>query len=132
MPFKYSPFPLGSVKTTGWLQDQLQLCANGLGGHLFDFYDYVAKSTWVGGECEYSELNESAPYWFNAIVPLAWTLDDARLKEQAKQFLDYVLDHQAEDGWLGPETTRRTRGIWARSLLFFGLTVIIRHAFRPF
>jgi hypothetical protein len=50
-------------------------------------------------------------------------LDDARLKAQAKSFLDYVLDHQAEDGWIGPETTRETRGIWARALVLFGMTV---------
>lgn len=52
-------------------------------------------------------------------------LDDARLKAQAKSFLDYVLDHQAEDGWIGPETTRETRGIWARALVLFGMTVCV-------
>lgn len=97
--------------------------ANGLAGHLFDFYRYVAQSIWLGGTYEYSELHESAPYWFNYIVPLAFTLGDTRLKEQAQRFLDYTLEHQAEDGWLGPETTRQTRGIWARTLLFFGLMV---------
>lgn len=45
------------------------------------------------------------------------------LKNQARQFLDYVIDHQAADSWLGPETTRQKRGIWARSLLFFALMV---------
>ncbi|KAL3430044.1 hypothetical protein BDV09DRAFT_202517 [Aspergillus tetrazonus] len=120
-PFKYNPFPLGTITATGWLQDQLELEANGLAGHLYEFYRYVAGSTWVGGDWEYSELDEAAPYWFNYVVPLAWTTNDSRLKAQAKDFLDYVLDHQAEDGWLGPETTRQTRGIWARSLLCFGL-----------
>lgn len=121
--FRYDTFPVGSIKPTGWLKDQLTLSANGLAGHEFDFYRYVARSTWLGGTYEYSELHESAPYWFNYIVPLAWTLDDPRLKDQAETFLDYVLDHQADDGWLGPETARETRGIWARSLLLFGLTV---------
>ncbi|KAL4874995.1 hypothetical protein BJY04DRAFT_224504 [Aspergillus karnatakaensis] len=120
-PFKYDTFPLGSIKASGWLQDQLLLSADALPGHLFDFYRYVADSTWLGGTHEYSELNEAVPYWFNYIVPLAYTLDDARLKEQAKKFLDYTLEHQAEDGWLGPERTRQTRGFWARSLLFFAL-----------
>lgn len=122
-PFTYSAFPLGSIKATGWLEDQLLLEANGLAGHLFDFYRFVAHSTWVGGTYEYSELHESSPYWFNYIVPLAFTLDDPRLKNQTRQFLDYIIDHQADDGWLGPETTRQTRGIWARSLLFFALMV---------
>lgn len=122
-PFKYDAFPLGSIKASGWLHDQLRLAADGLPGHLFNFYRYVEQSTWLGGTYEYSELNEAAPYWFNYIVPLAYILDDDRLKTQAKKFLDYTLDHQAEDGWLGPETSRQTRGIWARSLLFFALVV---------
>lgn len=100
-PFKYEAFPLGQIKASGWLQDQLSLSAAGLGGHLFDFYRYVQRSTWLGGEYEYSELHESAPYWFNYIVPLAWTLDDARLKEQARYFLDYTLEHQAAESRLG-------------------------------
>ncbi|KAM0331393.1 hypothetical protein ACHAQA_003066 [Verticillium albo-atrum] len=121
-PFKLETFAPGVIRPTGWLKDQLQLSADGLGGHLFDFYRYVARSTWLGGDHEYSELNEASPYWFNYIVPLAWSLDDQRLKGQARKYLDYVLDHQADDGWIGPETTKQTRGIWARSLLLFGLT----------
>ncbi|KAL5342509.1 hypothetical protein BJX70DRAFT_386036 [Aspergillus crustosus] len=121
VPFKYDASPLGSIKSSGWLHDQLSLSAETLPGHLFEFYCYVADSTWLGGTYEYSELNEAAPYWFNYILPLAYTIDDERLKKQAKKFLDYTLEHQAEDGWLGPETTRQTRGIWARSLFFFAI-----------
>jgi hypothetical protein len=122
-PFKYISLPLGSIKASGWLHNEIRLSGDGLGGHLYDFYRFVRRSTWLGGDTEYSELAESATYWFNYIVPLAWVLDDDRLKDQARAFLDYTLEHQAEDGWLGPEKTRQTRGIWARSLLFFGLMV---------
>ena len=118
---RYESFPLGSIHATGWLHDQLQLSADSFPGHAFDFYRYVAKSTWIGGDTEYSVLRESAPYWFNYIVPLAWTLGDDRLKAQAKAFLEHTLDHQHEDGWLGPETTKATRGLLARSLLCLGL-----------
>ena len=90
---------------------------------MFDFYRYVGKSTWMGGQDEYSDLRESATYWFNYIVPLAWTLDDNRLKEQAKAFLDYQIDNQFDDGWLGPEEERNERVIWGRSYLLLGMTV---------
>lgn len=49
-PFKYTQFPLGTITATGWLQDQLELEANGLAGHLYNFYRYVAGSTWIGGD----------------------------------------------------------------------------------
>ncbi|KAI5793275.1 hypothetical protein EDC01DRAFT_746301 [Geopyxis carbonaria] len=121
-PFKYGELPLGTVQPLGWLKDELDLSAAGLAGHEWDFYRLVRNSTWTGGTWEYSGLRESAPYWFNYIVPLAWTLNDARLKAQATAFLDHVLETQWEDGWLGPEETPAQRGLWARSLLIYGMT----------
>lgn len=55
------------------------------------------------------------------MVPLAYSMQDDTLIAQANQYLEYVLDHQASDGWLGPETTTETRGIWARCLLLQGM-----------
>ena len=85
VPFIYDLLPIGEVKPLGWMKDQLQLEANGLAGHLFDFYRYVKSSTWLGGTYEYSQLNEAAPYWYNGLVPLAYILDDQRLKSQLHQ-----------------------------------------------
>ncbi|KAL1613317.1 hypothetical protein SLS54_010739 [Diplodia seriata] len=128
VPMKYELFPLGSIKPQGWFRDQLRLCGQGLGGKLFYFYRFVKDSTWLGGTWEYSPLNEAAPYWYNYIVPLAFSFDESadadlarELRGQAEHFLQYTLDHQSADGWLGPETTQQTRGIWARCLLLQGL-----------
>ncbi|KAI1200921.1 duf1680 domain-containing protein [Nemania serpens] len=117
----YQALPLGSVKPQGWLKDQLEKSAAGLAGNLFNFYRYVKDSQWLGGNSEYSDLHESAPYWFNGLVPLAFSLDDSTLKGQVKTFLDYILDHQQDDGWIGPETTPQTRGLWGRCYIMLGL-----------
>ncbi|KAI1093496.1 hypothetical protein F5B19DRAFT_449596 [Rostrohypoxylon terebratum] len=117
----YQSFPLGTIKPRGWFKDQLSLEADGLAGNLYDFYRYVHDSMWIGGSSEYSVLHESSPYWFNSIVPLAFGLDDPRLKGQVYAYMDYVLDHQQDDGWLGPETTPETRGLWARCYFLVGL-----------
>ncbi|OTB02290.1 hypothetical protein M426DRAFT_197774 [Hypoxylon sp. CI-4A] len=117
----YQSLPLGSIKPRGWFKDELELEANGLAGSLFDFYRYVHDSMWIGGSSEYSNLHESAPYWFNGLVPLAFGLDDSRLKSQVYSFMDYVLKHQQADGWLGPETDPQNRGLWARCYFLIGL-----------
>ncbi|KAI0010921.1 hypothetical protein F4779DRAFT_271262 [Xylariaceae sp. FL0662B] len=117
----FKPLELGSIKPLGWFKDQLELEASGLSGNMFDFYRFVHDSRYIGGSTEYSALDEASPYWFNGLVPLAFGLGDERIRGQVKYYLDYILDHQQEDGWIGWETTQATRGLWARCLLLLGL-----------
>jgi DUF1680 family protein len=93
------PLPLGSVRPAGWLLNQLRLQAGGLSGHLDEFWPDIANSGWIGGQ---AEGWERGPYWLDGVVPLAFLLDDERLKEKVHRWMDYILTHQHADGWLGP------------------------------
>lgn len=122
LPLVFEPIPLGSIKPLGWIKDQLQLMADGLAGHEHEFYRYVANSTWIGRTEEYSSLDEAWPYWINGIVPLAYSLDNERLKAKVKESIDYIFDHQQADGWIGPETTPQRRFFWPRTLVLYAVT----------
>ena len=95
----FTPLPLGSIRPLGWLERQLQIQLDGLSGHLDEFWPDVKDSAWFGGS---ADSWERAPYWLDGVVPLAWLLDDARLKDKVRKHLDTIINHQAADGWLGP------------------------------
>ncbi|MGH9611976.1 MAG: beta-L-arabinofuranosidase domain-containing protein, partial [Bryobacteraceae bacterium] len=99
-PAAFSLLPLGSVKPKGWLLDQLKIQASGLSGHLDEFWpDVGPNSGWLGGS---GESWERGPYFLDGLVPLAYLTDDTRLIAKVKKWMDWSLDHQQPDGWLGP------------------------------
>ncbi len=99
-PGVFAFLPLGSIRPRGWLTRQLQIQANGLSGHLDETWpDVGPNSGWLGGT---SESWERGPYYLDGLVPLAYLLDDARLKAKAQRYIDWVLEHQAPSGMIGP------------------------------
>lgn len=92
--------PLGHVKPKGWLKDQLIIQSNGLTGHLDDFWPSLAKTAWKG--MEGGEAWERGPYYLDGLVPLAYLLEDERLINKTKPWMEWILSSQQENGWFGP------------------------------
>jgi len=109
----YTPLPLGSIRPRGWLARQLRIQADGLTGHLDEFWPDVGQSKWFGGD---AEGWERAPYWLDGVIPLAWTLDDAVLKAKVAGYVDQIIARQRPDGWFEPvpvEPGPRPYDMWA-------------------
>ena len=114
--------PLGAIKPTGWLKAQLKIQAEGLGGHVDEFWPDIKDSSWIGGK---AEGWERTPYWLDGIVPLASLLDDPRLKAKVERYVGYILDHQTPDGWMGPigdTAGHKPYDVWPLFVLFKALT----------
>ena len=96
---RYRPLPVGAITPAGWLERQLRIQADGLTGHLDEFWPDVRRSQWFGGD---AEGWERAPYWLDGAIPLAWQLDDAALKARITRYVDHIVTHQRADGWFAP------------------------------
>jgi len=113
----FYPLPLGAVRPAGWLEAQVKIQANGMGGHLDETWpDVGPNSGWLGGT---GESWERGPYFLDGLVPLAYILDDTRLKAKAQKYLEWVLDNQAASGMLGP---RSNDDWWPRIVILKVLT----------
>lgn len=98
----FYPLPLGSIRPTGWLRSQLEIQANGLGGHLDETWSDVGpNSGWLGGT---GESWERGPYFLDGLVPLAYMLDDQTLKAKAQKYIDWTLSSSNVTGFFGPHT----------------------------
>src|ERR1700733_6772566 len=95
-PGVFELLPLGSIRPSGWLKNQLRIQADGLSGHLGETWaDVGPNSGWRGGA---GESWERGPYYMDGLLPLAYLLEDERLKATAQRFIDWTLEHQAPNG----------------------------------
>ena len=105
--------PLGSVRPTDWLAEQLLKQSDGLTGHAEELYDDIGKSDWLTGANVGKEYAwERGPYYAKGLVSLAFVLDDATLKGKARRWVDAILGSQRADGDFGP----KARNWWANRI----------------
>ena len=127
MPSALIALPLGTVKPAGWLKDQLTIQANGLTGHLDEFWPSLKDTAWKGAN--HGEAWERGPYYLDGLVPLAYLLDDPRLIGKVKAWMEPILTSGDPAGWFGPNAsaaksaaTKNERDRWPRSVALKALT----------
>ncbi len=71
-----------------------------MSGHLDETWaDVGPNSGWLGGT---GESWERGPYFVDGLLPLAYLLEEDRLKAKAQKFVEWTLTHQAPSGMIGP------------------------------
>lgn len=106
----YTPIPLGSIRPTGWLLDQLRVMRDGSTGHLDELHGKIRDyNGWLGFN---GDGWEETPYWLDGAVPLAYLLDDPALKAKVMRYINWTLNNQRPSGYFGPLTRQeREKGI---------------------
>ena len=100
-PKPYIELPIGTIKPRGWLKEQLLIQSKGSTGNLDELYEQVvgSRNGWLGGD---GDGWERGPYWIDGLLPLAYILDDEKLIAKAKEWVEWSLNSQTEDGYFGP------------------------------
>ncbi len=117
-PAAFQALPLGAIKPRGWLLNQLRVQANGLTGHLDEFWPDVGPDNgWLGGD---GDSWERGPYYLDGLLPLAHLLDDERLLKKVEPWIEWTLNSQDERGYFGT----RDPDWWPRMIM---LKVLMSH-----
>ncbi|MFI3333299.1 MAG: beta-L-arabinofuranosidase domain-containing protein [Rikenellaceae bacterium] len=97
----YTALPLGDIEPKGTLLEMLRRQNEGLTGQLDSLYDLVCgpSNGWLGGD---GDAWERAPYWLDGALPLAYILNDEKLKTKVQKWVEWSIDNQREDGYFGP------------------------------
>jgi hypothetical protein len=103
----YTEIPLGAIKPKGWLLDQLKIMSVGSTGHLDETHWKInaGNSGWLGFS---GDAWEETPYWLDGAVPLAYLLDDPKLKAKIIKYINWTLNNQRPSGYFGPITKAET------------------------
>lgn len=101
LPQSYTPLPLGAIKPRGLMLEMLDRQRQGLTGNLDSIYSLVCgpNNGWLGGT---GDGWERGPYWLDGLVPLAYLLDDQKLKDKAQEWIEWTIRNQRSDGYFGP------------------------------
>lgn len=118
-PSVFEMLPLGDVRPSGWLRDQLRIQARGITGQLEELWpDVGPESGWLGGP---GECWERGPYYLDGLIPLAHVLADEDLERKATKWIEWTLASQRPDGFFGPP---QNLDWWPRMVM---LNVLLSH-----
>lgn len=124
-PLQQAPLlklPVGKVQPKGWLRKYLELQRDGLNGQLGSVSAWLDKNNnqWLSNQGDHGW--EEVPYWIRGYCSLAYILDDASMKQEAKTWIQAVLNNQASNGRLGPDGyDGNSPDIWAKMPMLWAM-----------
>jgi len=105
LPSPLVKLPFGSIKPLGWLRKQLELEADGFTGHLIEISPYCIKNNnaWLSPEGLGDAWWEEVAYWLRGFTALGYVLDDQRIINESKQWMENAIASQTEFGYFGTQ-----------------------------
>ena len=123
VPSPLIKLPVGAVRPDGWLRTQLELQADGFIGRLYELSEYIdfETSAWTqpGGKGERGW--EEVPYWLRGYISMGYLLEDRKIIDEARRWVDAVLENQWDNGYFGPEANYQNHDYWLNMTMLYVL-----------
>lgn len=116
--------PVGSIQPKGWLKKYLTLQKKGLTGHLGEISAWLAKdnNAWLSKDGTGDHGWEEVPYWLKGYANLGYILNDKKIIDESKVWLNAALESQREDGYFGPEVLKDGKpDLWGNMIMLWCL-----------
>ncbi|RJP30631.1 MAG: transcriptional initiation protein Tat [Candidatus Omnitrophota bacterium] len=123
LPNPLIKLPVGAVKADGWLRRQLVLMREGMFGRLPELSKFCQAnvSAWMSPRGEGDFGWEELPYWLKGYGDLGYLLEDRRIIDETKTWIEAVIAGQEEDGWFGPRLNKKKRDVWPNMVMLDAL-----------
>lgn len=121
-PLHFIKLPVGAVKPKGWIEKTLMLQKDGLNGHLGEISAWLDKSNnaWLGTGNDYGW--EEVPYWLKGYGNMAYILNDKKMIDETKSWLEAVFKSEREDGYFGPYIEKNGKpDLWGNMIMVWCL-----------
>lgn len=115
--------PIGSIKPQGWLRKQLELMADGFTGRLPELSEFCTSegNAWLDPKGQGKWGWEEVPYWLKGYTDLGYIIQDKRIIDEAKHWLDAIIASQRPDGYFGPQSNRENMDLWPNMCALYAL-----------
>lgn len=107
--------PVTSFKPGGWLKKNLDLQREGLTGNLGEISIWLSKkdNAWLTKDGKGKWGWEELPYWLKGYANIGYMLADEKMINEAKFWIEAVLNNQRDNGDFGPVVLRNgKRDFW--------------------
>lgn len=98
--------PIGAIQPQGWIREQLVREADGFVGHLPQLSKFLNRedNAWIDPDAEGHSGWEEVPYWLKGFGDLGYVLNDQRIIDETRAWIEGVLATQRNDGYFGPRS----------------------------
>jgi len=125
-PSVFIKLPVGAVKPGGWLKEYFERQSDGLTGKLGEISAWLQKddNAWLAENGQGKWGWEEVPYWLKGYANIGYILEDQKMIDEAKIWIEGAFKSQQPNGDFGPQRfigKEKSRDFWGNMIMLYCL-----------